>query len=246
MTLTDEQKAALKKLRRKFPNSAVRQRPIITCPACELLDRDQPGAVCAEHEASHCESCGEVFTVAHEHLDYVGHAHIRERLIEADPGWDWEPLGRDDNGNPVFDSYGGLWIRLTVAGVSRLGYGDAEGRRGTAATKEVIGDALRNAGQSFGMALDLWKTQSPRRRRAARPPARAAVKPVDKRDADAIRGTIRNYASRRFGWALPQIDANFTCWAGGLGGETFATAPADLLDRYREHLDSTPDDGADA
>jgi hypothetical protein len=40
--------------------------------------------------------------------------------------------------------------------VSRLGYGDAQGKTGPNATKERIGDALRNAAMRFGAALDLW------------------------------------------------------------------------------------------
>jgi hypothetical protein len=49
-----------------------------------------------------------------------------------------------------------MWIKLTVCGVTRLGYGHAEGKQGGDAIKEVIGDALRNAAMRFGAALDLW------------------------------------------------------------------------------------------
>lgn len=49
-----------------------------------------------------------------------------------------------------------MWIKLTVLGMTRLGYGDADGKTGPSAMKERIGDALRNAGMRFGMALDLW------------------------------------------------------------------------------------------
>lgn len=91
------------------------------------------------------------------HLDFVGHAALTDRLLEVDPEWDWRPLATDEYGMPKFDQFGGLWITLTVGGVSRLGYGDAQGKpAGSTAVKEVIGDALRNAGMRFGMALDLW------------------------------------------------------------------------------------------
>lgn len=91
------------------------------------------------------------------HLDYVGHAALTDRLLEADPEWEWEPLALDEQGLPKFDQYGGLWIRLTVAGKTKLGYGDAQEKQtGSTAVKEIIGDALRNAGMRFGMALDLW------------------------------------------------------------------------------------------
>jgi hypothetical protein len=54
------------------------------------------------------------------------------------------------------DGQGGMWIRLTVCGVTRLGYGHAGDKTGGDAIKEVIGDALRNAAMRFGAALDLW------------------------------------------------------------------------------------------
>jgi hypothetical protein len=63
-------------------------------------------------------------------------------------------VGQD--GLPAFDKDGGLWIKLRICGVTRLGYGDSQGKRGGNAVKEAIGDALRNAGMRFGAALDLW------------------------------------------------------------------------------------------
>lgn len=90
------------------------------------------------------------------HLDYVGHAAATDRLLDADPEWDWEPFAVDERGLPAFDSNGGLWIRLTVCGKTRIGYGSADGKTGGDAKKEIIGDAIRNAGMRFGMALDLW------------------------------------------------------------------------------------------
>ena len=89
-------------------------------------------------------------------LDYVGHAATTQRLLEVDPEWSWEPLALDDRGLPAFDPIGGLWIRLTVCGTTRLGYGDAAGKKGPNAVKEAIGDAIRNAAMRFGLALDLW------------------------------------------------------------------------------------------
>lgn len=89
-------------------------------------------------------------------LDFVGHGYITQRLLDVDPQWNWEPVAFDQQGLPLLDEFGGLWIRLTVCGVTRLGYGDAGGRKGNNAVKEAIGDALRNAGMRFGLALDLW------------------------------------------------------------------------------------------
>lgn len=89
------------------------------------------------------------------YLDYVGHAEVTDRLLEVDPRWTWEPMAVDANGAPVIAN-GGMWIRLTVNGVTRIGYGDAAGKSGGDAVKEIIGDAIRNAAMRFGVALDLW------------------------------------------------------------------------------------------
>ena len=89
-------------------------------------------------------------------LDFVGHGFLTARFLDADPAWTWEPLAFDENGLPRLDDNGGLWIRLTIGGVTRIGYGDAGGKHGANAIKEAIGDALRNAGMRFGAALDLW------------------------------------------------------------------------------------------
>lgn len=89
-------------------------------------------------------------------LDFVGHAATTDRLLAVDPEWTWEPVTYDPRGLPGIDEHGGLWIRLTVAGVTRLGYGDAGGKKGPNAIKEAIGDAIRNAAMRFGVALDLW------------------------------------------------------------------------------------------
>jgi hypothetical protein len=88
-------------------------------------------------------------------LDYVGHAALTARLLDVDPLWTWEPMALTPEGLPLFDDMGGLWIKLTVSGMTRLGYGHAAKKTGDG-VKEVIGDALRNAAMRFGAALDLW------------------------------------------------------------------------------------------
>jgi hypothetical protein len=103
-----------------------------------------------------CQECGGYHGLPAVHLDYVGHAALTKRLLDSDPEWTWEPLAVDGAGLPTFDGNGGLWIKLTVCGITRLGYGDAQGKKGGNAIKEAIGDALRNAGMRFGAALDLW------------------------------------------------------------------------------------------
>ncbi|MGJ7512383.1 hypothetical protein [Variovorax sp. GT1P44] len=103
-----------------------------------------------------CDECGGWHGLPAAHLDYVGHAAITHRLLDADPAWSWEPLSLNEQGLPTVDSNGGLWIKLTVGGITRLGYGDAQGKTGGDAMKERIGDALRNAAMRFGVALELW------------------------------------------------------------------------------------------
>jgi hypothetical protein len=110
-------------------------------------------------EGFRCPDCGGWHHPKVDHLDYVGHAALTDRLLECDVNWDWEPLALNDAGLPLYDNNGGLWIKLTVCGVSRLGYGNAAGKPAYGPgdrEKEVIGDALRNAGMRFGAALDLW------------------------------------------------------------------------------------------
>ncbi len=89
-------------------------------------------------------------------LAYVGHAALTDRLLDVDPTWTWEPLAFGPDGLPQHDAHGGLWIKLTICGVTRMGYGDAGEKKGCNAEKERIGDALRNAAMRFGAALDLW------------------------------------------------------------------------------------------
>jgi 5'-3' exonuclease len=114
---------------------------------------------CPPHEKKSCAVCGGWHHPKMIHLDYVGHAALTDRLLEADPMWSWEPAALAPNGLPLFDQTGGLWIRLTVCGVTRLGYGHAPSKtfqEPGAREKEIIGDALRNAAMRFGAALDLW------------------------------------------------------------------------------------------
>ncbi len=107
-------------------------------------------------EGIRCDECGGWHHPKVVHLDYVGHAALTDRLLDCDPEWNWEPVATDEHGRPIFDNNGGMWINLTVCGVTRLGYGDAPGKNGGNAIKEVIGDSLRNAAMRFGAALDLW------------------------------------------------------------------------------------------
>lgn len=140
---------ALKELRKPFPANQISKLPKETKYQIDERKADKSTAFV-------CPECGGWHHKKAVHLDYVGHAALTDRLLDADPMWNWEPLSFGPDGLPVLDRIGGMWIKLTVAGMTRLGYGHAEGKQGGDAIKEVIGDALRNAAMRFGAALDLW------------------------------------------------------------------------------------------
>ncbi len=141
---------ALKKLREPFDEKTTSQLPKPMVPA------DQYKAL----PKGNCNICGGYHaTTKTMHFAYVGHAALTDRLLEVDPFWSWEPMSFAENGLPLFDESGGLWIKLTVCGMTRIGYGHAKENKWAeigSRTKEIIGDGLRNAGMRFGMALDLW------------------------------------------------------------------------------------------
>ncbi len=142
--------APLAKLREDFPPNQISKLPKETRAQIDGRKTDRNLMVWK------CEVCGGAHHKSAVHLDYVGHAAATDRLLDTDLEWTWEPMAVDQRGLPAFDENGGLWIKLTVCGVTRLGYGSADGKSGGDAKKEIIGDAIRNAGMRFGMALDLW------------------------------------------------------------------------------------------
>lgn len=139
----------LKLLRKPFETHHISKLPKPTKAQTDEVKADYKKGV-------RCDICGGWHHPKVVHLDYVGHAALTDRLLDVDPAWSWEPLALDVNGLPAIDKDGGLWIKLSVCGVTRLGYGDAQGKTGGDAMKERIGDALRNAAMRFGAALDLW------------------------------------------------------------------------------------------
>lgn len=139
----------LAKLREPFPANLISKLPKET--KTQIDQRKQDG----QKWGVNCKVCGGWHHKNAVHLDYVGHAAATDRLLDADPRWNWHPVADPaSRGLPVVP--GGMWIELTVDGVTRLGFGDAAGKTGGDAIKEIIGDAIRNAGMRFGMALDLW------------------------------------------------------------------------------------------
>lgn len=147
--MSDEKKTGLALLREPFLTNQISKLPKPTKAQTEEVKADYKKGV-------RCDVCGGWHHPKVVHLDYVGHAALTDRLLDADPNWTWEPFAVGPNGLPVIDSDGGLWIKLTVCGMTRPGYGDAQGKVGGDAMKERIGDALRNAAMRFGAALDLW------------------------------------------------------------------------------------------
>lgn len=107
------------------------------------------------------------------YLDFLGHAHVRAAFLEADLGWTWEPYPIDGQivrsytwhqewkdkktGEWKSRSVGmfSMWIRVTVGGVTRFGIGTCLASKQDY-EKELLSDALRNAGISYGVALSLW------------------------------------------------------------------------------------------
>lgn len=140
----------LAKLREPFPPNQISKLPKETKAQIDARRNDKSLMVWK------CPECGGAHHKNAVHLDYVGHAALTDRLLDTDPHWTWEPVSFGQDGLPVQDKNGGLWIKLTVLDVTRLGYGAADGKSGGDAIKEIIGDALRNAAMRFGAALDLW------------------------------------------------------------------------------------------
>jgi hypothetical protein len=177
--------ALLAKLREPFPPEKVGKlpKPTISNEEWKKLTK------------GHCNVCGGWHaTEKTMHLDFVGHADITERLLDVDPEWNWKPMVPAPDGgyalkvNSAGQAYG-LWMELTVAGVTRIGYGSVV--PGTFdAEKQLIGDALRNAGMRFGMALDLWRKEPP-------PPVEGGARPA--------RNTAAARAAANGGTATPRL-----------------------------------------
>lgn len=149
MSETKNKKTGLELLREPFPDHQISKLPKPTKAQTEEVRNDYKKGV-------RCSLCGGWHHKDVVHLDYVGHAALTDRLLDCDINWNWKPIEFGGLAAGSVDKDGGMWIELTVCGVSRIGYGDADGKTGPNAVKERIGDALRNAAMRFGAALDLW------------------------------------------------------------------------------------------
>lgn len=145
----NEKKTGLDLLREPFLEHQISKLPKPTKEQTEEVKNDYKKGV-------RCDLCSGWHHPKVVHLDYVGHAALTDRLLDCDSKWNWEPVALNDDGSPKLDTNNGLWIKLTVCGVTRMGYGHPDKKTGGDAIKETIGDALRNAAMRFGAALDLW------------------------------------------------------------------------------------------
>lgn len=144
-------------LMKDFTAEQMGHKPATWCRQCSEVVRSRKGKSCTDHREIRCDKCKTKITEAHVCLDFVGHADVRARLCEVDPEWTWTPFEFPGTGSLVLNDGQpvGLWIHLTIGGVSKPGYGSCEKGK-SEAVKELIGDAIRNAGLSFGIAWKLW------------------------------------------------------------------------------------------
>ena len=222
----------LNRLRAPFPPEAIGKLPRVICRACASRD-----ARCDEHKKQVCRTC-KALVGKHIHLDFVGHAHVTGRLLDVDPAWNWEPFAIDNAGLPALDSNGGLWIRLTICGVTRIGYGDAPGKRGGDAQKEVIGDAIRNAAMRFGVALPLWMKEPAGvvDDEPSRQVQRETLTP--QQHANQLRTAIARFG-RNNDRSIADIAGDFAQWSQGKS--ELNRADAETLQAYLNHIQSDAD-----
>lgn len=221
-------------LRAPFPPEKVGKLPRVWCGACSKASRQEGACGQHGHHRQKCTTCKANITTAHLHLDYVGHADVTDRLLQVDPGWSWEPLAFTDTGLPAMDEHTGLWIRLTVAGVTRLGYGHPDGKTGGNAIKEAIGDAIRNAALRYGVALDLW-----RKERDLDPAPPGKQKEGDS-EVVSLRRTIVAVGAQKGLGAVALIEGDFRDWSQG---KEITNASAADLAQYLGYLKRKPNGG---
>lgn len=242
--MSNEKTEPLALLRKPFPANQVSKLPKGT----------QEQNKCPPNEKRNCTVCGGWHHPRIIHLDYVGHAAVTDRLLDADPAWSWEPLALTEEGLPRFDASGGLWIRLTVCGVTRLGYGHAAQKEKMdpgAREKEVLGDAIRNSAMRFGVALDLWHKgdlHADKEEPAAQNEEKAKETEVDMDVAqDAVNRAnelLRQMAMASSAEEVANVDkAARAIWKGTLSkvprfGEDFAKAKQKALKRLSERSDA--------
>lgn len=187
-----------------------------------------------------CKDCGGYHGLPAVHLSYVGHAGLTMRLddVVGPAGWSWEPFALDAAGLPAM-GHGGMWIRLTILDVTKIGFGDANGKTGPSATKEIIGDALRNAAMRFGIGTYLWSKSDKAHAILARqgvdedsaPQADTRPDPLAEAKAEAFA------AARALKLTNEEMIAEWQVWDDG-GHPGTVTDPAKFL-AFAAHLKSS-------
>lgn len=211
------------RLREPFPAEKIGKLPKLNCGDCS-------NKKCGKHQRRICKVCKAYVSTAHTHLDFVGHADVTDRLLAVDALWSWEPLALNESGLPMLDSNRGMWIKLTIAGKTLLGYGHAGAKTGGDAVKETIGDAIRNAAMRFGVALDMWRKEAPEAvhdNETARP---TEPEPVNRPDAQ--RAAIAALGKKR-GWDITTTAAEFMAWSRG---QDILSASEAVLAEYIDFL----------
>ena len=231
-----------------FDDKSIGKLPRVTCGACS---RAKGVGHCEKHQRAKCSICQAYVSTQHIHIDYVGHADVTHRLLTVDPEWTWEPVGTDERGLPALDLGAdgepvGLWILLTVAGMTRLGYGSCPSGQGDA-VKVLIGDALRNAALRFGVAWDLWAKgdrsdpsgenatgNAATAKRATKPPTAPASEPPPVSGVTALRVDIAKAArALEPPMDIEAINADFHQWSRG---KAVGEADEATLRDYLAHL----------
>ena len=215
MPTTNSEGLAL--MRKPFPENCISKLPKPTKKQTDEVRADFKKGI-------RCQICGGWHHPKVVHLDYVGHAALTDRLLDCDLEWGWEPYE-----NPNMPSApDGMWIKLTVCGVSRIGYGSADGKTGGNAIKEIIGDALRNAAMRFGAALDLWHKGDLHSEDDGEDdsPIAASMTKANARDL---------YGKLQEGLRAQSSVDELTAWAKAWSDD-IKTLPADWIDNIRSEL----------
>lgn len=154
----------LTSLQHDVPRDKIVYLPRKFCKDCVSLYK-----ACPKHTIlKRCANCKQT-NVTSGHLDTPGisHLYIQAEFEAVDPGWTAIPVKFDENGLPATARTGNyvntaMWV--TVCGVTRLGVGvveaPLEGARAgrdpfSTLYKELVSDALKNAGLRFGIGANL-------------------------------------------------------------------------------------------
>lgn len=223
-------------LRAPFPDEELERKP----QPVVAMNTDPPpmkGTCDSERFSADSYFCGG-YHVRSVHLTYVGHAGITTRLndVLTPAGWEWEPMALTPAGTPYL-SDGGMWIRLTLMGVSKIGFGDPGRNSGANGMKEAIGDAIRNAAMRFGVATYLWSKSASARSMAAGYEPDPEPQQQQRQEPDGMwRGTPDPYLEMGTSDLLGELDT-----LGGYAGKTYAETVQKLCEQNNVDISGLDD-----